>query len=807
MIRDLRFGLRMLLKQPGFTVIAILTLALGIGATAAVFSLIQGVLLTPPPYQDPQRLVLIPSVRTSGDRAASPRLWPSAQWMDWQKEAASFETIAAYGWSFNFLVDDQGSQSLEGMVVTSDYFRLVRLQPVLGRAFADSDMGPQRPPTIIIGYDLWQRQFNGDPNIVGTTLRMSRRDTPPTIIGVMPRGVRFLPSPGAAKEPNYDINAAVDFWLPAAANPERLKQPDWDVVGRLKDGVSIEAAQAEFDVLTRREAQVEHEFDGVTPLVQSLNEELNRDGRRILLPLFGAAALVLLIACGNTAALLLVRGLQRQQEYAIRIALGVGRMKLFGQVAIESLLLALFGGGGGIALAFGIVKVFKVIGGYAIPRLDAVTTGWPGLTAGLALAIFAAAMAALVPAVRATRLDPNDVLKGAGPKSSAGRGERRLLRAVTMAQIALTLALLVSAGLLIRTMNNVWNVRAGYATDHILAMTVTAVQGDRVAFHARALERVAAIPGVQGAPFAWGVPLSGNSWPGMIEVEGHPVTKPSELLPVPMRAVTTGYFALLGQSMADGRDFRLTDDRKAPSVAIVNRRLAERYFPAGAAVGKKLWLNGRQNPPAEIIGVVSDGRIDDLTQAAAPEVYMPLWQALALSKDLVVRTAGDPRSVPAAVQRDLRAVDPMVAVEHIKTLEQVRQDSVASRTFATQLLVGFSLVGTVLTLVGIYGVLSLSVASRRREIAIRTAIDAQRRDIRNLIFAEGFWMIGGGLVAGMAAALVLGRVLKVFLFEVEPADPISLIGAGLLFASVALACWVPARRAASVNPLEALRSG
>ncbi|HMB82042.1 MAG TPA: FtsX-like permease family protein, partial [Vicinamibacterales bacterium] len=413
----------------------------------------------------------------------------------------------------------------------------------------------------------------------------------------------------------------------------------------------------------------------------------------------------------------------------------------------------------------------------------------------------------LFPAVRATRLDPNEVLKGAGPKSSAGRGERRLLRVVTIAQTALTLALLVSAGLLIRTMNNLWNVRAGFATEHILAMTVTAVQGDRVSFHQRALERVAAVPGVQQAAFAWGVPLTGNSWPGEIEVEGHPVTKPAELLSLPMRAVTTGYFTLLGQVITDGRDFRLTDSREAPGVAIVNQRLAERYFPSASAIGKKLWLNGRQRPATEIIGVVSDGRVDDLTHAAEPELYLPLWQALAFSKDLVVRTAGDPRAVTAAVLRELRAVDPTVAVEHVKTLEQVRRDSVASRTFATQLLVGFSLVGTVLTLVGIYGVLSLSVVARRREIAIRAAIGAQRRDIRNLIFAEGVWLIGGGLVAGSVAALILARVLKLFLFGVEPADPVTFAGAGLLFAGVALlACWAPTRRAARVTPMEALRS-
>ncbi|MGH9141088.1 MAG: ABC transporter permease [Vicinamibacterales bacterium] len=786
--------------------ITVLTLALGIGATAAVFSLIQGVLLTPPPYRDPSRLVVVPSARTDHQPLLNPRLWPAAQWLEWQKEAASFDSIAAYSWSFNFIVEDEGSESLEGMAVTRDYFRVAGIQPILGRAFdaSETESGPAQ--SIILGYELWQRKFNGDPHIVGKTIRMSRRETPPTVIGVMPPGVRFLPSPSAAKEPNYNLNALVDFWMPATPNPRGLKQPVWDVVGRLKDGVTTPAAQGELAIIAARQAQADHDFEGFTPLVRPLSAELNRDGRRILLPLFGAALLVLLIACGNTAALLLVRGLQRQQEYAVRIALGVTRTKLFGQVVVESLLLALLGSGFGIVIAVGIVRLFKRVGGHAIPRLDAVTTGWPVLAAGVVLALFAAALAGLFPAVRATRLDPNEILKSGGPKSSAGTGERRLLRGVTIAQTALTLALLVSAGLLIRTMNNLGNVRAGYATNHILTMTVTAVQGDWVDFHTRALEQVARVPGVQQAAFAWGVPLTGNNWPGMVEIEGRLVTKPSDRLSVPLRAVTTGYFTLLGQSIADGRDFRSTDARKAPGVAVVNQRFADRYFPSTSAIGKKLWVFGRQQPPTEIIGVVTDGRVDDLTHAAEPEIYLSLWQASAFSKDLVVRTAGDPRAVMAAVQRELRAVDPTVAVENVKTLEQVRSDSVAARTFAAQLLVGFSLVGMVLTLIGIYGVLSLSVASRRREIAIRTAVGAQRRDIRSLIFVEGFWLVGGGLVAGSVAALILARVLRAFLFEVEPTDPITLLSAALLFAAVALlACWAPTRRATSVDPLEALR--
>jgi putative ABC transport system permease protein len=806
-LQDVRFAVRMLLKQPGFTAVAALTLALGIGATAAVFSLVQGVLLTPPPYRDPDRLVLIPSVRADSEQVERMDMTPAAQWMDWQAHATSFDGIAAYGWAFNFLVETNGSESIQGMLVTPDYFRVVGVQPVLGRAFAASDVVPGAS-VIILGHDFWQRRFNGDPSIVGKTIRMSRRDAPPTVIGIMPPGVRFLPSPGASQEPNYDVNATVDFLLAGAPNPERLKQSMWDVVGRLKPGVTPAQGQAELATLARRQAQDDHELDGRLPHVAPFTSEMNRDGERILLPLFGAAALVLLIACGNTAALFLVRGLQRQQEYAVRVALGVRRAALFRQVSIESAALALVGGVAGVGLAFAIVKVFKAIGGHAIPRLDTVTTGWPLLGFGLAAALTAALLAGLVPALRASRLDPIEALKGGGPRSSAGRGDRRMLQAVTMIQTALTLTLLVGAGLLIRTMHNVAGVRSGYSMDRILTMTVTAVQGNWSDFHHRALERVARVPGVRQAAFAWGTPLTGNDWPDTVEIEGHPVVKPSDRVAVPLRAATPGYFSLLGLAVSDGRDFRDSDNRTAPSVAIVNQALADRYFPGASAVGKKLRLSlfGPNLPMTEIVGVVSNARTGDLTRAAAPEVYLSLWQATAFSKDLVIRTTGDPRTAIAAIRRELQQVDPTVAVEHVKTLDEIRTDSLASRIFARQLLVGFALIGTMLTVVGVYGVLALSIASRRREIAIRTAIGAHRRDIRNLVVGEGFRLVAGGIVAGIAGALVMSRVLRSFLYEVEPTDPVTLAAAGLLFVAVTLiACWAPTRRATAVDPLEALR--
>jgi putative ABC transport system permease protein len=812
MRRDLRFAIRMLLKQPGFSLIAVLTLALGIGATSAVFSLIQGVLLTPPPYKKPQQLVLIPTARTDGQIQESPRGWPSQQWMEWQKEAKSLEGIAAYGWTFNFLIRSDGSQSIEGMEVTKDYLLVMGLHPVLGRGFEDSDIGTGPVKVILLGYDFWRRTFNSDPQIIGKKMRISRWEVPPTVIGVMPPGVRFLPSPGAAKEPNYDVNALVDFWIPVAPDPKYQKDPDWNIVARLRDGAGPPQAQGELSVLAAREAHTEHAFEGITPRVESLTSAMNLDGQRMLFPLLGAAALVLLIGCGNAAALLLVRGLQRQQEYAVRSAMGMGRVALLRQVSTESLLLALLGGTLGVALAFAVVRLFKSIAGHAIPRLDSVTAGWAVLAWGLGAAVVAALFAGVFPALRAFRLDPMEVLKNAGPKGTAGLGERQLLRGVTLAQTALTLALLVGAGLLIRTMVNIAKVPSGYNTGRILTMSVTEVQGWSAwtNFHRHVLQRVSALPGVQYAAFAWGLPLTGNNWPATLEIEGQPpALKESDKTALPLRAVTEDYFKLMGVPLLAGRAFRATDERKKDgpaNVAIVNQAFVDRYFPAGNPIGRKIWLNGRDKPAAEIVGEVANGRTDDLTQEASPEIYLSLWQATAFSKHLVIRTTGDPRSVMVGVEREVHAVDPTAAIENPKTLEQIRDESLASRTFAMQLLIGFSVVGSVLTLVGIYGVLSLSVASRRRELAIRSAVGAEQKDIRKLIFGEGLRLIASGVIAGVALAVVLSRVLRTFLFGVQPSDPATLLAVGALFVAVALlACWVPVRRAAQVDPLETLR--
>ena len=540
-----------------------------------------------------------------------------------------------------------------------------------------------------------------------------------------------------------------------------------------------------------------------------LTSEFNRDGERILLPLFGAAALVLLITCGNVAALLLLRGLGRQREYAVRAALGVGRAGLFRQASTESLLLALAGGALGIGLAFGAVRAFKLIGGHAIPRLDAVTTGWPVLLFGLALALIAATLAGLIPAWRASRLDPNEVLKGAGPKSTAGRGERHLLRTVTMAQTALTLVLLVGAGLLIRTMINISKAPSGYKTsphprdDRDLGAKATGpifITAHSIASPRSRASGTPPTPGASRSPATTGPRVSSS------KANRSPRAQ-SEATELPLRSITPGYFELLGMALTEGRDFRSNDDDDAPPVAIVNQAFADRYFPDTD--------HARQEGLAARARQAAQQRSSVLSPTAAPMTSRGRLRprstcrfgkrALTPSTCWSAPRPNRSRWLPP-FSAALREVNPYAAVEHIKTFDQIRNDSLAGRSFAMQLLVGFAAVGCLLTLVGIYGVLSLSVASRRHEIAIRTAVGAKRRDIRNLIFFDGFRLIAGGVAAGLAGALVLSRVLRSFLYEVEPNDPATLFAVAMLFIGVALlACWPPTRRATRVDPMKTLR--
>jgi putative ABC transport system permease protein len=810
MMQDFRFALRQLRKNPGFAAVAVMTLALGIGTAGAMFGLIQGVLLSPPPYANPDRLVLVSPARIDGQRYDQGAT--IGQWMAWRAASRSLETPALYRWTFNFLVLPDGSESLGGMVVTRDYFRLLGLKPVLGREFVESEAGrPKVPPTaIILGYELWQRRFNGDPHIVGTAIRISRYPAPLPVVGVMPPGVRFLPDPANASEPNYDVNAHVDFWLSTVPDETQPKSSGLNAISRLRDGATLAQAQAEIAAITAGQAHADADHEGLTATVRPVQDELNHDGRLLLMPLFGSVALLFLIACANVAGLLLARGLQRQQEYALRSALGAGRARLFRQTLTESVTLALVGATLGAGLGAGIITLLKAIGGHAVPRLDAVTVGWPVFAFGLVAALLAAAVAGLLPAARAASPDRFQSIKGT--RSSAGRAERRLLGGVATLQIVMTVALLVGAALLIRTANNLARVRPGYDTENVLAMTVTTVQREKwKEFHTQALERIAKLPGVKHVAFVWGLPLTGNKWSGDMDIigVGQPgSSKLTDKLNLPLRAVTPDYFDALGVQIVDGRGFRQADDGNAPQVAVINQTLARRYFHESNPIGRKMRFTGDTDIKhiTEIVGVVSDTRTEALSQRAEPEIYFPLWQFTAFSKHLVVRAASNPQALAALVRGELRAVDPTSAVEHITTMEEIRNESIAPRTFAMRLLTGFAFAATALALVGLYGVLSLSVGSRTKEIAVRKAVGAQAYEILRLILGEGSRMIALGLALGTVLAILLGHILEALLFEVQPADPMALAGAAVLFGAVALgACLLPAWRAARVDLMDALR--
>jgi putative ABC transport system permease protein len=456
-------------------------------------------------------------------------------------------------------------------------------------------------------------------------------------------------------------------------------------------------------------------------------------------------------------------------------------------------------------LAVGGIGVFKAIGGTAVPRAESVTVGWPVFAFGLMAALIAALIAGLLPALRASSMRHAGSLTGA--RSSAGRRERRMLATIATVQVVLTVALLAGATLLIRTANKLAGVRPGYETERILAVTVTSVTpATSRQFHTAVLDRIAALPGVARAAFVWGLPLTGNKWPGTMELIGQPGDGTAAgQLSLPLRSITPDYFDVMGIGVADGRGFLPTDTGDAPMVAVVNQAFARRYFPGTGALGRQMRFAGDAKRTIQIVGVVADTRTDALSAPAEPEVYLSFWQSGAFSKHLVVRAAAEPGTLTTLVRREVHAVDPTASVEHFTTMAQIRRDSIAPRTFAMRLLTGFSVLAAALALVGIYGVLSLSVGSRVKEIAVRKAVGAQRHDILQLILGEGARMIAVGVALGAIVAVFVGRALENYLFEVRPGDPLSLAIAGVMFGAVAFAtCLLPATRAAATDLLTAL---
>jgi putative ABC transport system permease protein len=802
MFYDFQFAIRQFTKSPGFALITMLSFALGIGVTTSVFTIINGTLLRSGPYREPDKLVFITPEKLIGGVTISGV--SGKQLNEWENKAHLFAGMAAYDWTFNFLIHPDGNESLEGMIGTSKLFDVLGVHAIVGRTFTSEERSVKDHPVVLLGYGLWQRRFGADPGIIGKEIQLSRLPKL-TVVGVMPAGIRFLPSRGAAQEPNYNLNGYVDYWLPESPLPTDTNA-GWNVVARISPAVSLSQARAEMAVIGSGETKSDPQMTGMTVAVSPASAVLDGEIRRIVLPLFGAVCFVLMVAVANVAGLLLVRGLGRQKELAIRSALGASRMRILQLTLTESLLLAAAGGMLGVLFAFAATKLLIFAAPNAIPRIEDIHVDLRVLGFCVGISLLTGLSSGMLAAWQFLRHNVNDALKAGGLGKLQGPSGRRMLGCLIAGEVGLTLMLLIGAGLMTRTMMKLERVKPGYETHNILTMVVTSLKPNIFAFHKEALEKVSALPGVESAAFVWGLPLTGNQWRAPITIAGRPPSAhPQDQIIASLRSVTPDYFGLMGIVLRGGRLFTDQDRSGSPDVAIINEEMARRYFPNESPVGKFLSF-GRGNP-TEVVGVVGDLRNEALNGPLETEVYLAFFQAPAFSKHLVLRTQNEPTEIIEAARRELRHVDPGVVIEKVKTMDRIRDDSVSVQRFAMALISAFSVAALVLAAVGIYGVMSHSVAQRSHEFGIRMAIGAQRHQVFGLVLKQAFVLTLIGIVVGLVGAMSLTRVLRGMLFEVVPTDPLTFATVPLILVlTMLLASWIPADRATAIDPIVTLRS-
>jgi putative ABC transport system permease protein len=809
-IQDVRFGARMLLKHPGFAAVTVLTLALGIGANTAAFSVVNAVLLRPLPFHAPERLVAVGQTEARDRENLSQ--FSFRNFADLREQAKSFERLAAYYNNSVTLTGQGEAVRLRGVVATADLFPLLGASPALGRTFfPDEDHaggGAQGYPAIL-GWECWQRHFGGDPQVIGRSINLNENAY--TVVGVMPAKFSF---PVQAQP--------VEVWISPARDAERQGEGaimvsrgyhGWRVVGRLKDGATVEQAQAEADVVasTLAEQFAEANKDmgiNLMPLLDWLVGNL----RLTLLLLCGVVGVVLLIACANVANLLLERAVSRQREISVRLALGAARWRIARQLVTENLMLALAGGALGTLLAIGGTSLMVALSPEGFTRitetrLDARVLGFTAL-----VSLLTGVLLGLAPAFSVSRLGLAESLKEGGRSGAGGVRSGRTRNLLVVVEVALALVLLVGAGLLVRTLVQMQNVPLGFDPRNVLTMTVakspTGGPEQTAEFFRQLTERVRALPGVAGASVTWQLPLSGASAMTSLNIEGQPSDPANTPMGV-IHAAGPGYFRTMGIPLLRGRDFTDHDDMRSAPVIIVNETLARRFFPDGNAIGRHILpgfsMTG-QYKLREIVGVVGDVKHQGLRGGAVPEFYFAQAQMPVTSMTLVVRTAGDPHALVAFVRSEVRAMDANAPVFGVLTAEGYLSRSVASTRFNMTLLATFAALALVMTAVGLYGVISFSVSQSTREIGIRVALGAQGRDALRLVMGRGMTLTLAGVVSGLAAALGLTRVMASLLFGVGATDPATFAGVALLLVAVAaLACYVPARRATKVDPMVALR--
>jgi putative ABC transport system permease protein len=828
--RDVRFAFRTLARSPGFTAVAVLTLALGIGANTAIFSVMNATLFQPLPYSRPNQLVVVWGTQPNGCCYHGEIPFSAPNFLDFEEQNKVFETMGTFDEASFTLTGVANPEHVRAGSVTAGFFKALGVQPALGRAFLPQEDQTGRNNVVILGYGLWQRRFGSDPKILGRNILLDAK--PYTVVGVLSRSFDFsIPGYYSPKE----------LWVPAVLiRDDSLRNDNFlKVIARLRPGVTLRQAQAATSTLALHLAReysnqdrtpnvaqfrpgLAEDFGGMTGTrIEPLHSEIVGTIRPVLWMLFAAAGAVLLIACVNMANLQLVRVAVRQREISVRTALGASRARIVRQLLTESVLLALLGGGLGIALALWGVKLFIGLRPAGIPHGASITIDLAVLAYSFGLSLLAGILFGIVPVFQRSSASPGDSLKGAARSVGESYRSSRLRNALTVSEIALSVVLLIAAGLLIRSFVGLLEVRTGFRTDHILELSLilpnytypnTARQAH---FYTQVLERIRALPGVKAAAAVNDVPLAGDSDRDGFSIEGHAASsKASFSGKAQDRLVTRDYFRVMGIPLIEGRAFAETDTRSAPPVLLISQSVERRFFPNWNPVGQRIKFGSPASarPWATIIGVVGDVRDLGLDRDPEMEIYAPYQQGTLPYNplpfmSLVLRTAGNPNSLAAAaVIRVLQETDKNLPLPEAESMEAVYSASISSRRFNMLLIGLLAWLALALAALGIYGVISYSVTRRTREIGVRVALGAQKSDVLRLVVGQGMMLTFIGVAIGIAGALGLTRFLSGLLYGVKPADPLTFVAVSLVLADVALlASYIPARRASKVDPIVALR--
>ena len=800
-IKDIRYGVRSLLKRPSLTIIAVVTLAIGIGANSAIFSVVNALLIKPLPFPELDRVVAVWEKQPS--HGVVHNEVSMANYLDWRTQNQTFERLALYRWWSTNLTGGESPERIQGFLVTGNFLDVLGVKPLLGRTFSPEEDQPGKGAVAILTHALWQRRFGADPDIVNKTITLNGLTR--TVIGVMPQG--------------FNYPSSVEVLAPLVITPEMARSRQnhsYYVVGRLKPKASLASAQADLDAIAARlEKEYAESNTGWGVVVYPIVEDTVRLYKTSVLVLMAAVGFVLLIVCANVANLMLARAAGRQKELALRAALGASRLRLIRQLLTESVILALVGGTLGVLIAYWGVDLLRSFNpGDAArfaPGWDRMGVSLPVLGFNLGLSLFSGLLFGLAPAWQISRTDLNGALKEGGRLSASG--SHRLRGLLVISEVALSLMLLVSAGLLLRSFVSLMRTDPGFSSDQILTMRVSLPSAkykedpQRLAFYSDLVSRVKTLPGVESAALVNYLPLGGSNSSDAFLIEGTPAPPPGQDFIGRYRVCTPDYFQTLGISIVKGRSFNEQDKADAPPVIMVNETLAKRYWPNGDAVGKRMRFGGppEKNPWITVVGIVRDVK-HELTLAVTPDFYLPHAQDTWSSMVLVVKTKGEPLSLAASVRQQVWSIDKDQPVSEVRSMNEVRALSVSIYTFSSVSLGIFAVIALLLAAIGIYGVMSYAVTQRTQEIGIRMALGARAMDVLKLVVRNGMSLAAIGVVLGLAGSYALTRLLGSLLFGVTPTDVLtfSSVTLGLLVVAL-IACYVPARRATRVDPLVALR--